>query len=182
LYGWDVFKDKGEMVMDNAAIVNFMTTNMFYIVGILGILVIIMYVIIINLFMNLTYMKKRYKKMMAGVDGGNMERMLMGHIDEVKAVIEENKKLKEENKRIDALLKKSLTRVGIIRFRAFDNMGSDLSYAAALLNSSNDGLIFSSIFGREESRSYVKPIRDGKSTYTLTEEEESALHDAMQQH
>jgi len=164
--------------MDNAAIVNFMTTNMFYIVGILGILVIIMYVIIINLFMNLTYMKKRYKKMMTGVDGGNMERMLMGHIDEVKAVVEE----KEENKRIDTLLKKSLTRVGIIRFRAFDDMGSDLSYAAALLNSSNDGLIFSSIFGREESRSYVKPIIDGKSTYTLTEEEESALHDAMQQH
>ena len=58
-------------------------------------------------------------------------------------------------------------------------MGSDLSYAVAMLDSHNNGVIFSSIFGREYSRSYVKPVEAGTSTYTLTKEEEQALKDAM---
>lgn len=58
-------------------------------------------------------------------------------------------------------------------------MGSDLSYAVALLDSHNDGVVLSSIFGREDSRSYVKPITNGSSSYTMTQEEEQALHDAM---
>ena len=65
------------MAVDSAVLMNLMMNNMFYIVGILGVLVLVMYVIIINLFLNLSYLKKRYKKMMTGVDSGlNLERML----------------------------------------------------------------------------------------------------------
>ena len=159
---------------------DFMMTNMFYIVGGLGVLMIIMYIIIINLYLNLSYLKKRYRKMMTGVDGANLERMLIGHIDETKTVVEENARIRADNKRIDALLQKAITRVGIVRFRAFEDMGSDLSYAVAMLDSDNSGIVFSSIFGRDDSRSYVKPIEKGQSTYTLTDEEEEALHKAMQ--
>ena len=166
--------------MDNKMLMDMMMSNMLYIVGGLGVLVIIMYAIIINLYMNLSYLKKRYRKMMAGVDGANLERMLIGHIDETKAVVEENAQIKAENERIAALLQRALTRVGVVRFRAFEDMGSDLSYAVALLDAKNNGVILSSIFGREDSRSYVKPIENGTSTYTLTEEEEEALHKAMQ--
>ena len=166
--------------MDNKMLMDMLMTNLTYIVGGLGVLVIIMYVIIINLYMNLSYLKKRYRKMMAGADGANLERMLIGHIDETKAVVEENARIKEENKRIAGLLQMALTRVGVVRFRAFEDMGSDLSYAVALLDAENNGVILSSIFGREDSRSYVKPIEAGTSTYTLTEEEEEALHKAMQ--
>ena len=166
--------------MDNKMLMDMLMTNLTYIVGGLGVLVIIMYVIIINLYMNLSYLKKRYRKMMAGADGANLERMLIGHIDETKAVVEENARIKEENKRIAGLLQKALTRGGVVRFRAFEDMGSDLSYAVALLDAENNGVILSSIFGREDSRSYVKPIEAGTSTYTLTEEEEEALHKAMQ--
>lgn len=153
--------------------------NLMYITAGLGILVIVMYGIIINLWMNLSYLKKRYRKMMTGVDGANLERMLIGHIDEVKKVVEENQRIDLENQHLAALLQKAITRVGVVRFRAFEDMGSDLSYAVALLDAKNNGVILSSIFGREDSRSYVKPIEAGKSSYTLTEEEEQALHQAM---
>ncbi|MDD6119534.1 MAG: DUF4446 family protein [Selenomonadaceae bacterium] len=165
--------------MDVQEVSKFVLNNMMYIVGILGVLVIIMYGIIINLAMNLNYLKKRYRKMMTGVDGANLERMLIGHIDEVKAVVAKNQELEAENKRLDAWLQTAITRIGVVRFRAFEDMGSDLSYAVALLDSHNNGVILSSIFGREDSRSYVKPIKDGQSTYTLTEEEQQALHEAM---
>jgi len=160
----------------------FVMNNLMYLTGGLGVLVVIMYAIIINLWMNVSYMKKRYRKMMTGVDGQNLERMLIGHIEETQKVVEENKRIDAENKAISALLQKALTRVGVVRFRAFEDMGSDLSYAVALLDAENNGVILSSIFGREDSRSYVKPIEGGKSTYTLTDEEQQALQKAMGAH
>lgn len=156
-----------------------MMDNMPFIVVGMGGVLLIMLGIMINQGLKLSYMKKRYRKMMAGVDGANIERMLMGHIDEVKKVVEKSEQLDVENKRIDALLQTAVTRVGVVRFRAFEDMGSDLSYAVALLDSHNDGVVLSSIFGREDSRSYVKPITNGSSSYTMTQEEEQALHDAM---
>ena len=156
-----------------------MMDNMPFIVVGMGLVLLIMLVIMINQGLKLSYMKKRYRKMMAGVDGANIERMLMGHIDEVKKVVEKSEQLDMENKRIDALLQTAVTRVGVVRFRAFEDMGSDLSYAVALLDSHNNGVVLSSIFGREDSRSYVKPITNGSSSYTMTQEEEQALHDAM---
>lgn len=156
-----------------------MMDNMPFIVVGMGVILLIMLGIMINQGLKLSYMKKRYRKMMAGVDGANIERMLMGHIDEVKKVVEKSEQLDVENKRIDALLQTAVTRVGVVRFRAFEDMGSDLSYAVALLDSHNNGVVLSSIFGREDSRSYVKPITNGSSSYTMTQEEEQALHDAM---
>lgn len=169
------------LALDIQQVSKFVMNNLMYITAGLGVLVIIMYGIIINLWMNLSYLKKRYRKMMTGVDGANLERMLIGHIDEVKQVVEENQRIDAENQRISALLQRAITRVGVVRFRAFDDMGSDLSYAVALLDAENNGVILSSIFGREDSRSYVKPIQAGQSSYTLTEEEQQALHQAMGQ-
>ena len=79
--------------------------------------------------MKVSYMKKRYRKMMTGADGANLERMLIGHLNEIQAVSEENAAIKRENERLDGLLQLAITRVGVVRFRAFDDMGSDLSYA-----------------------------------------------------
>ena len=139
----------------------------------------VMLIVILNLSWELSRMKKRYKKMMTGVESDNLERMLLGHIDEVRQVAEENHRLDEETKRIDQLLNLAITRVSVLRFCAFEDMGSDLSYSVALLDSHNNGVVMSSIFGREDSRSYVKPIENGQSTYALTKEEEKVLKEAM---
>ena len=168
--------------MDIQQFMKFMADNMPFIVTGMAVIMLIMLIVMINQALKLNYMKKRYRKMMAGVDGANLERLLMGHIDEVKHVVEENQRIDAENKAISALLQKALTRVGVVRFRAFEDMGSDLSYAVALLDAENNGVILSSIFGREDSRSYVKPIEGGKSTYTLTDEEQQALQKAMGAH
>jgi len=167
--------------MDVKELSQLVLNNLAYIVATLGLLVIIMYVVIINLYMNLRYLKKRYKKMMTGVESGNLERMLIGHIDEVKRVAEKNTELEAECSRMDELLQRSLTRVAIVRYRAFEDMGGDLSYAVALLDSHNNGIILSSVFGREGSQAYAKPIENGTSSYTLIDEEQEALKQAMAQ-
>ena len=153
--------------MDIQALNSTMMNHLFYIMVGLSVLVVILLIVLGNVYYNLSYLKKRYRKMMTGVDGANMERMLIGHIDETKAVVEENRR------------QKAITRVGVVRFSAFEGMGSDLSYAVALLDAENNGVVFSSIFGRDDSRSYVKPIEAGSSKYKLTQEEGQALKDAM---
>ena len=157
----------------------FMADNMPFIVVAMAVIMFIMLCVMIKQAWSLSYMKKRYRKRMNGVDGDNLERLLMGHIDEVRHVVEENQRLDTENRRMDELLNMAVTRVGMVRFRAFEDMGSDLSYAVALLDAHNNGVVLSSIFGREDSRSYAKPIEDGKSSYPMTQEEEQALKEAM---
>lgn len=165
--------------MDIQEISKFVLNNLMFIVAGLGVLVIIMYMVIINLYLEMRRMKKRYKKMMTGVDSGNLERMLIGHIDEVQRVVEKSTELEIENQKLEGLLQQALTRVGMVRYRAFEDMGGDLSYAVAMLDAHNNGVVLSSVFGREGSQAYAKPIENGGSTYKLTEEEQQALREAM---
>ena len=148
--------------------------------GLVGVIA-LLFILVIVLFSRLSSLRSLYEQMMRGEESGqSMEKMLLSHIEETRRVSAENAKLREENARIDALLKTAITRVGVVRFSAFQDMGSDLSYAVALLDAYNNGVVFSSIFAREDSRCYVKPIENGKSVYTMTKEEEQALQNAIE--
>ena len=165
--------------MDSKLLADFLEKNETFLIVFLMLLVIILLVTVIYLMYSVSKMKSRYRQMMTGVEGANLERMLIGHINEMKGVAEESKQIKQENKRLDKILQTATTRIGIVRFSAFADMGSDLSYAVAMLDAHNNGVLFSSIFAREDSRSYVKPIEAGHSTYKLTREEAEALDKAM---
>lgn len=154
--------------------------NSNYIIMGLSLITAIMLLVIIYQGASISGLKKRYNTMMMGEKtGASFEKMMLDHIEEVRRVAAENETIKEKAKDMDALLQLAVTKVGVVRFRAFEDMGSDLSYAVALLDAGNDGVILSSIFGREDSRSYVKPIEHGKSSYTLTKEEEEAMRKAI---
>ena len=144
-----------------------------------GIIMLITYVILINLWMELSYLKKRYRKLIYSVEDGNLEQLINDHIDLIDRFSDERKSLQKELDRLDERLAKAITRVSVVRFDAFDQSGNDLSYCIAMLDSENNGIVISGIFGREEARTYVKPIVEGESTYKLTREEEKALRDAM---
>ncbi len=146
----------------------------------LGAAVVVLFLLVLYLFCSLSSLKSRYRSMMTGEQtGATFEEMLLGHIKKTDAVAAENVQLREKNAVMDALLQTALTRVGVVRFSAFKDMGSDLSYAVALLDAKNNGVVFSSIFASEDSRTYVKPIENGHSSYTLTTEEEQAIRDAI---
>lgn len=155
--------------------------NMPYVLAALMFMTAFLFLLVLYLLIAVSRLKGRYREMMTGEETGrDFESMLLRHIEETHAVAAENRDLQIDNRRISELLDRAVTRVGVVRFRAFEDMGSDLSYAVALLDAHNDGVVLSSIFGREDSRSYVKPIEAGKSTYTLTKEEDDAIRQAMQ--
>ncbi|WP_299443789.1 DUF4446 family protein [uncultured Phycicoccus sp.] len=69
----------------------------------------------------------------------------------------------------------TLKHVAVVRYDAFADMGGRLSFSAAVVDDSGDGLVLSSIHARGESRTYAKGVVAGASDATLTPEEQQAL-------
>lgn len=82
-----------------------------------------------------------------------------------------------------AILREAIARsvqgVGVVRFDAFEDMGGHLSFSAALLDGHGDGVVLTSINGRQETRIYAKPVTGGASQYNLSEEEQEAIRRAL---
>ena len=69
----------------------------------------------------------------------------------------------------------ALRHVAVVRYDAFGDMGGRLSFSAAIIDDTGDGLVISSIHGRGESRAYAKGVVGGDADATLTPEERQAL-------
>lgn len=69
----------------------------------------------------------------------------------------------------------ALRHVAVVRYDAFGDMGGRLSFSAAIIDDTGDGVVLSSIHGRGESRTYAKGVVGGDADATLTPEERQAL-------
>ncbi len=81
----------------------------------------------------------------------------------------------------DSRLQKAVTGVETVRFNPFkgDGSGGNQSFATALINEEQDGVVISSMYSRDHVSVFAKPIKDAKSEYELTNEEREALTKAQ---
>ncbi|MDR3585477.1 MAG: DUF4446 family protein [Desulfosporosinus sp.] len=112
--------------------------------------------------------------------GEQLEPLLQKYLQQVIELDQELKACNVRLKQIELKLRAGVDRAELLRFSAFENMGSDLSFAFALLNQEGSGVVLSAIHSREESRVYAKPINKGRSTYSLSNEEIEVIAKAMQ--
>jgi hypothetical protein len=84
-------------------------------------------------------------------------------------------RLQAEAEATRADVRQSLRHVAVVRYDAFGDMGGRLSFSAAVVDDAGDGIVISSIHARAESRTYAKAVVDGRSSITLTPEEQQAL-------
>ena len=73
----------------------------------------------------------------------------------------------------------AMQRFAVVRYDAFEDMGGQLSFSAALLDDYGDGIVFTSINGRTETRTYAKSVRGMKSQHNLSDEERAAIEAAV---
>jgi hypothetical protein len=83
------------------------------------------------------------------------------------------------HKDLDAVLRRAVQRVGVVRFNPFHDAGGDQSFAIALLDAEGSGLVVSSLHGRTETRVFAKPVAGGRSRHTLSNEEQEAIDLAL---
>ncbi len=84
----------------------------------------------------------------------------------------------EEIRNLQILNQSNYQKIGFVRFNPFDDAGGNISFTLCLLNARNDGVVISSLHGREGTRMYAKNVRAGISESKLTEEEEQAIKEA----
>lgn len=143
-----------------------------------GILAIVPYFFIFSLLKRLKRFEKAHVALQTFMSGKTLDQLLDQYLQEVQNVGDQLKYQNSRLEKVEEKLRQSVDRAELIRFNAFDNMGSDLSFALALLNQEGNGIVLSSINSREESRVYAKPITAGQSTYHLSDEEKQALEKA----
>ncbi|KRC53139.1 MULTISPECIES: DUF4446 family protein [unclassified Nocardioides] len=69
----------------------------------------------------------------------------------------------------------ALRHLAVVRYDAFDEMGGRLSWSLALLDDSGDGVVLTSIRGRNEARTYAKSVAAWSSDQELSPEEGEAV-------
>jgi len=78
----------------------------------------------------------------------------------------------------DVRLDSSFSRVGIVRFDAYQDLGGRQSTAVALLNSQGDGVVITTVVSRDFARMYVKLLKEGGPDIPLAPEESEAVEQA----
>ncbi|NLO27642.1 MAG: DUF4446 family protein [Actinobacteria bacterium] len=78
----------------------------------------------------------------------------------------------------DVRIDNTLSRMGIVRFDAYYDLGGRQSTAVAFLNSLGDGVVITTVVSRDFARMYVKLIKDGQPDIPLAPEEKEAVEQA----
>ncbi len=142
-------------------------------------LVIILTIITVSMSIRLTRLTKRYYQFMRGRDGQSMEKMFVDKFRQLDALTKQT----EDNALELDILKRNhnntLTRYGMVKYDAFDDVGGKMSFALAMLDSTNTGYILDAIHSRDNCFLYVKEIVKGESYIMLSDEEIEALQIAV---
>ena len=154
--------------------------NFIYILG--GIVIVLLLAFLILLWKVIS-LNKRYKKFMVKLgEGKDIQEDLENYMYRVERVEKQNAEILNQINGLDKDLEGCIQKVGILRYSAFQDTGSDLSFTLALLDEHDDGVVFNGIYSREMSNIYAKPIEKGESRYTLSPEEKEAIKRAISQY
>lgn len=149
------------------------------VIGVLAVLIIIMLITVLMLRRRLQRFETAYLALQTFLSGKNLDEMLEQYVTKVQSLEKRLSAADARLERTETAVQHSIDRTELLRYNAFENMGSDLSFALAILNQEGDGVILSSIHSREESRVYAKPLIKGESSYNLSKEEQETITKAL---
>lgn len=151
-----------------------------------GIIILILLVIVILLIvssvstgMRLNRLERKYKLFMKGSDAQSLEKNFARKFNQLDKLFE----VKDEHAKAIRILAKNyktlFSKYGVEKYDAFDDVGGKLSFALALLDRENNGLILNAVHSRDNCFLYLKEIVKGESYVMLSQEEVEALRKAV---
>jgi len=152
----------------------------------LGIFIIIQFILILILIILLTVfivrevkLQKKYRLFMKGSSAESLESAIA-------KLFEDNQKIKKvvnanrgDIRQLYRNMTKTLQKVGIVKYDAYQQMGGMLSFSLALLDEDNSGFILNSVHTSDGCYTYTKQIIEGKCELELGNEEKLALEKAI---
>lgn len=160
-------------------ILEYIKTDNFLLISFILNIVMILFVLF-SIFYMIRLNKKYISFMKKMGNGNNLDEMLKKYLDDVKEIKKDNSEIKAYYTKLDSDIASCIQKVGLVRYNAFRDVGSDLSFAIALLDREDNGVVLNGLYGSESSNIYAKPIKNGTSSYQLSDEEKYALDIAEQ--
>ena len=150
--------------------------------GIIIILLLILTIVLtVNVFsskMRLSRLERKYKMFMKGSDAQSLEKVFVRKFAQIDRLYE----AKEDHEHISFIkhhLESMFSKYGVEKYDAFDDVGGKLSFALALLDQDNSGVILNAVHSRDNCFLYLKEIVKGESYVMLSQEELEALRKAV---
>ena len=122
-----------------------------------------------------TTLEVRLLRLTRGSEDGNLEDVLDSHLDTVARVLDDVDELAARSAMLEARGQRAFSRIGLVRFNPFEDTGGNQSFALALLDGREDGIVLSSLHTRAVTRIYAKAVSGGRSDGALSDEESQAV-------
>ncbi|CAG7654138.1 DUF4446 family protein [Paenibacillus allorhizosphaerae] len=140
-----------------------------------GIIFLIFLILLITLWVKLNKLRKSYKMMLNGDRDADIEQILIRMQEKGNTQEDQMAKIEHTLQQMQERMRGMKSNIQILRYNAFAESGSDLSFSIAILDDSQSGVILSGIHNREQTYVYAKPVEQGLSPYALSPEEKEAI-------
>lgn len=144
----------------------------------IGLLAVVLLIWMIAVSRKLSRLSRQYRAMIDGTGVADLETVISGLQRRAGDAEREIERLSGGLGRLEETVRLSAGRVGVVRYNAFAEQGSDLSFAVAIVNDERSGVVLNGIHNRDLTFVYAKPVSGGESSYPLTPEERQAIEQA----
>lgn len=110
---------------------------------------------------------------------GEIVNYLTDQSNSIEKIDQQLKELYNGEASLSNKLKTCMQNIGIVKFNAFEDAGGEQSFALAVMDEKKDGIIITSLHGRQDTRLYAKRIIGGQGERTLSDEEQKAIQTAL---
>jgi len=144
-----------------------------------AILTILLIIIVIICNVKIRRLYRRYDLFMRGKDAETMEDLIIQMMDEIQELKAQDHYNKDSIRNVNKNMRASFQKFGMIKYNAFKGMGGNLSFALALLDYTNTGVVINSVHSRDGCYIYAKEVDRGQTEIALGNEEKEALEQAL---
>ena len=151
-----------------------------------GIVIIVLLIVVLVLIgttissnMRLTRLERKYKMFMKGSDAQSLEKTFVRKFAQIDHLYETKEEHEQAIRTLAKHFKLLYSKYGGEKYDAFDDVGGKLSFALALLDRENTGVILNAVHSRDNCFLYLKEIVKGESYVMLSQEEVEALRKAV---
>jgi Protein of unknown function (DUF4446) len=124
-------------------------------------------------------LRSRLRRILSDNGSTGLDEVLAGQATRIEQLATRVDALTALQRELETSTGRSLQKVGVVRFNPFQDSGGDQSFAIALLDQRGSGVVVSSLHGRAETRIFAKQVINGRSTHSLSDEEQQAIREAV---
>jgi len=115
----------------------------------------------------------------ADAEGAGVVATMVRHDDLLRELRSDLLVVHDNTQLLRRLARDTISHVGLVRYDAFQDLSGAMSFSLAMLDEQGDGVVITSIAGRNDSRMYAKNITGGRCGPTITSEERVAVERAV---